>query len=92
MDEPLSSLDLAVRRELQGEVHRVWQRGLTCVLVTHELEEALVMATRVIVLSPRPAKVLYDGRVPLDFPRNRRSEAYQAVKADVNKVLEGLHG
>ncbi len=89
LDEPLSNLDLPVRRGLQAELLRMWRQGLTCLLVTHELEEALVLASRILVLSPRPAKILWDGQIPLPYPRDRRSDAYLRTKQDIQKAMEG---
>ncbi len=89
LDEPLSNLDLPVRRGLQSELLRMWQQGLSCVLVTHELEEALVLASRILILSPRPARVLWDGQIPLPYPRDRRSDRYLAIKQEIQQAMEG---
>lgn len=72
LDEPLGKLDSLTRITMQGEIVRLWQRaGFTALLVTHDVEEALLMATRVIVFSERPARVL--AEIPLDrpYPRHR---------------------
>jgi NitT/TauT family transport system ATP-binding protein len=58
LDEPLGKLDSLTRISMQGELVRLWQAGgFTTVLVTHDVEEALVLAERVIVLSDRPARI-----------------------------------
>lgn len=58
MDEPLSALDALTREDLQDLLLALWrQRGHTCVLVTHSIEEAVFLGRRVIVLSPRPGRV-----------------------------------
>jgi NitT/TauT family transport system ATP-binding protein len=57
--------------------------GFTALLVTHDVQEALMLATRVIVLSPRPATVAADLTVDLPYPRHRDNPALQALRADV---------
>ena len=91
LDEPFSNLDLPVRRELQQILLDTWQQRFCCLLVTHELEEALVLAERIVVVSPRPAMVLADERVPLEYPRDRRSRAYQEVKQKIQEAMKGWY-
>jgi NitT/TauT family transport system ATP-binding protein len=84
LDEPLGQLDSLTRLAMQGELVRLWQRqGFTALLVTHDVEEALVLATRVIVLSDRPARVIADLAVDLPYPRHRDAPELQALRADV---------
>jgi NitT/TauT family transport system ATP-binding protein len=72
LDEPLGKLDALTRLTMQTELHRLWkERGFTAVMVTHDVEEALFLATRVITLSARPAKILSDIKVDLPFHRHR---------------------
>lgn len=67
LDEPLGKLDSLTRIAMQGEILDLWQRaGFTALLVTHDVEEALVLATRVIVMSERPARIKADIRVERD--------------------------
>lgn len=71
-DEPLGKLDSLTRLAMQTELVRLWQQsGLTAVLVTHDVEEALYLAQRVIVFGPRPAQVVADLTVDLPYPRHR---------------------
>lgn len=72
LDEPLGKLDSLTRIAMQSELVDMWRRsGFTTLLVTHDIEEALFMATRVIVFSERPAKVKADFQVDLPYPRHR---------------------
>jgi NitT/TauT family transport system ATP-binding protein len=72
LDEPLGKLDGLTRITMQGELIRLWQRWhFTALLVTHDIEEALFLASRVIVLSDRPARVLAEIAVDLPYPRHR---------------------
>ncbi len=72
LDEPLGKLDSLTRLTMQGEITRLWQqRGFTVLMVTHDVEEALHMAQRVIVFSERPARIRADLQVDLPYPRRR---------------------
>jgi NitT/TauT family transport system ATP-binding protein len=72
MDEPLGKLDSLTRLAMQSELVSLWQRArFSALLVTHDVEEALFMAQRVVVLSPRPARVLAELQNPLPYPRHR---------------------
>jgi NitT/TauT family transport system ATP-binding protein len=72
LDEPLGKLDSLTRIVMQGELLRLWQRsGFTALLVTHDIEEALFLANRVIVFSPRPASIRDVITVDRGYPRHR---------------------
>jgi sulfonate transport system ATP-binding protein len=72
LDEPLGKLDSLTRLTMQGELVRLWQRrGFTVLMVTHDVEEALLLANRVIVFSDRPARIRADLAVDLPYPRHR---------------------
>jgi NitT/TauT family transport system ATP-binding protein len=72
LDEPLGKLDSLTRITMQAELVSLWQRkGFTTLLVTHDAEEALFLANRVIVFSERPARVKADIRVDRPYPRHR---------------------
>ena len=72
LDEPLGKLDSLTRLAMQAELVSLWQQtGLTALLVTHDVEEALFLTQRVIVFGPRPARVVADLAVDLPYPRHR---------------------
>jgi NitT/TauT family transport system ATP-binding protein len=72
LDEPLGKLDSLTRLEMQGELVAMWQRaGFTTLLVTHDVEEALFLAGRVIVFSPRPARIVAEVVNDRPYPRHR---------------------
>jgi NitT/TauT family transport system ATP-binding protein len=92
MDEPFGSLDGLTRYGLQHEVLQ-WAAtlGVTVVLVTHDLDEAVYMCSRIAVLSPRPARVLDIVDVPLPQPRDpiaaRRLPAFAETRASLQQRL-----
>jgi sulfonate transport system ATP-binding protein len=89
LDEPLGKLDSMTRITMQQELVALWQRtGFTALLVTHDVEEALFMSNRVIVLSDRPAAIIADISVDLPFPRHRGDLRL----ADLRRQILGLLG
>lgn len=72
LDEPLGKLDSLTRLAMQGELVQLWQRsGFSALLVTHDVEEALFLAQRVIIFSDRPARIRAELKVDLPYPRHR---------------------
>ncbi|AIO49080.1 MULTISPECIES: ABC transporter ATP-binding protein [Burkholderia] len=70
MDEPFGALDAQTRRMMQTLLLDIWSRiGTTVLFVTHDIEEALFLGDRILMLSPRPARIVADIRVPLARPR-----------------------
>jgi NitT/TauT family transport system ATP-binding protein len=89
LDEPLGKLDSLTRIAMQAELVALWQRkGVTTLLVTHDVEEALVLATRIIVLSDRPARIKADILVERPYPRHR-GDPYLG---DLRRQILGLLG
>jgi len=89
LDEPLGKLDSLTRITMQAEIVALWQRkGFTTLLVTHDVEEALFLTNRVVVLSDRPAHIKADIRVERPYPRHR-GDPYLA---DLRKRILGLLG
>jgi NitT/TauT family transport system ATP-binding protein len=91
MDEPFSSLDPLTAESLREEVLELWRDPSlppdAVVLVTHNIEEALLMADRVLVLSRRPGRVLAGVLVNLPRPRDRKSEAFYALTDYVYSLI-----
>jgi len=70
LDEPFGALDALTRKELQNWLLRVWQEfGRTVMFITHDVEEAVYLADRVIVLSARPGKIKRELKINLPRPR-----------------------
>jgi NitT/TauT family transport system ATP-binding protein len=88
LDEPLGKLDSMTRITMQGELVGLWERnGFTALLVTHDVEEALFLAQRVIVLSDRPASIKADVPVELSYPRHRGDPRLAALRREVLGLL-----
>jgi ABC-type nitrate/sulfonate/bicarbonate transport system ATPase subunit len=89
LDEPLGALDQFTRMRMQDEVLRLWQaRGTTMVLVTHDIDEAIYMSDRIVVVTPRPGRIERVIDVALERPRLRNSPQFMELRAD---ILELLH-
>jgi NitT/TauT family transport system ATP-binding protein len=88
LDEPLGKLDSLTRLSMQGEIVNLWRRaGFTVLLVTHDVEEALLMSTRIIVLSDRPAAIKADIRLPQPYPRHRGDPVLVAKRQELLELL-----
>ncbi|QKF52373.1 ABC transporter ATP-binding protein [Pseudomonas graminis] len=89
LDEPLGKLDSLTRIAMQQELIDLWQRqGYTALLVTHDVEEALLVANRVIVFSDRPAQIKAELTIDRAYPRHR-DDPYLV---DLRKQILGLLG
>ncbi|NJP33165.1 ABC transporter ATP-binding protein [Micromonospora thermarum] len=89
MDEPFSALDALTREELSGELQRIhMETSATVVFVTHSIDEAVLLADRVVVLSPRPGRIRSIVDVTIPRPRTLGRNAHLA---DVARVSADLH-
>ena len=91
LDEPFAAVDALTRDRLNTELPPLWEaRGATSVLVTHSVAEAVRLSDRILVLTPRPARVAADIPVPLPRPRGPEvltSEAFRALCTEVTDAL-----
>ncbi|MFM9433004.1 NitT/TauT family transport system ATP-binding protein [Janthinobacterium sp. CG_23.3] len=91
LDEPLAAVDELTRDVLQEELSRMWrQGGFTGVLVTHNVHEAVYLSTRVLVMSPRPGRVVDVIDVPFPFPRAPELRATPAFAQLTGRVSAAL--
>jgi len=88
LDEPLGTLDSLTRITMQAELVALWQRkGFTTLLVTHDVEEALFLANRVIVFSDRPARIKADIAVDRPYPRHRGDPKLAELRRNILGLL-----
>jgi NitT/TauT family transport system ATP-binding protein len=89
LDEPFSALDAITRESLQNEVLRLWDANanMTALQVTHDIDEALLMADRVIVVSGPPGRITFEMKVDLPRPRDSREIRAQQEYPRMRKLL-----
>jgi NitT/TauT family transport system ATP-binding protein len=88
LDEPFASLDAITRAEMQGWLGHVLEREpRTVVLVTHDVEEAAMLADRIVVMSPRPGRAVAQVKVPLPRPRQRTDPEVIALREHIYDAL-----
>jgi sulfonate transport system ATP-binding protein len=89
LDEPFSALDAFTRRDLQDHLLDLWaDTRPTLVLVTHDVDEAVVLADRVLVMRPRPGRLFEEINVNLSRPRDRNSQLFDNFKRHVLTALD----
>jgi NitT/TauT family transport system ATP-binding protein len=89
MDEPLAALDALTRRTMQREVLHIWEKTRkTIVFVTHDIDEAVIMADRIVVMAQRPTYVLEIEDVRLPRPRLREDPEVGKVARRLSTLLE----
>ena len=91
LDEPFAALDEFTRAQLNDDLLRLWEaHGWTAVFVTHSIREAAYLSGRILVMSPRPGRLVSDIPVPFDHPRQpglRNDHTYSDFCADVSMQL-----
>ena len=89
LDEPLGALDSFTRMQLQDEIIRLWkERGNTMVMVTHDVDEAVYLSSRIVVMSPRPGRIVEIVAVPMSYPRNRSTSEFVGLRTRLLKRLD----
>ena len=88
LDEPFGALDALTRINMQNEVLKLWEHEKkTMVLVTHDIDEAVFLSDRIIVLSSRPGRILDRITVTLPRPRERSSDEFLKIRGKIFKYL-----
>src|SRR6266496_1793782 len=89
LDEPLGALDAFTRMRMQDEVLRLWEnRRTTMLLVTHDIDEAIYMSDRILIMTPAPGRIDREIDIDLARPRDRTSDSFLRFRSE---ILEHLH-
>jgi ABC-type nitrate/sulfonate/bicarbonate transport system, ATPase component len=90
LDEPFSALDTFTRSSLQQDVAAICkQKGITMVLVTHDIDEAVMMSDRVFVMDQNPGRIIDEIKVDLAWPRKHMSQDFQCIREDLMTAFKG---
>jgi ABC-type nitrate/sulfonate/bicarbonate transport system ATPase subunit len=89
LDEPLGALDAFTRMQMQDELLRIWhERKTTMIMVTHDVDEAIYLSDRIVVMTPRPAKVKRCIEVNIPRPRDRGDGDFLKLRSEILKILD----
>jgi ABC-type nitrate/sulfonate/bicarbonate transport system ATPase subunit len=90
MDEPFAAVDAITRHTLQAELTRIWQEARKTVLfITHDIDEAVLLADRVLVMSPRPGEIVAEEKICLGRPRDKNASDFVEYRRRLGEILEG---
>jgi sulfonate transport system ATP-binding protein len=91
LDEPFGALDAFTRMRLQAELLRIWEEErLTAVFVTHDIDEAIFLGTRIVVMSARPGRIARVFNIALRHPRDRTSPEFIRLRGMIAKEFLAL--
>jgi sulfonate transport system ATP-binding protein len=89
LDEPFSALDSFTRVKLQDHLNTLWKKSrFTLILVTHDIDEAIVLSDRIIVMRGQPGRIYRELSVDLTRPRRRTAPEFQTIKEEVIRALD----
>lgn len=89
LDEPLGALDAFTRMNMQDEILSLWQKNKhIMIMVTHDVDEAIFMSNRVIVMAPRPGRIKKDVFIDMPYPRNRTSDEFMHYRKEIMEMLD----
>ncbi|MGD9380002.1 MAG: ABC transporter ATP-binding protein [candidate division WOR-3 bacterium] len=90
-DEPFGALDERTRHRLQEELLTIWQnQKKTIVFVTHNIDEAVFLASRILIMRDRPGSIIEQITVDLPRPRDRRTKAFLDLHISIREILEKI--
>lgn len=93
LDEPFSALDAFTRAALQKDVRAISKKlGFNLVMVTHDIDEAVIMADRALIMAGKPGKIMHDVRVDLDDPRDRQDPEVQKMRHNLMDLFHEAAG
>jgi len=89
LDEPFSALDALTRADLQDQLLTLWQESqTTLIMITHDVDEALLLADRVVVLQPQPGHIVADIKIDLTRPRLRSETSFETTRRALLAALD----
>ncbi|HEX9063171.1 MAG TPA: ABC transporter ATP-binding protein [Clostridia bacterium] len=92
LDEPLGALDAFTRMNMQDEILRIWEeRGTTMILVTHDVDEAIYLSDRIVIMTPRPGKIQEIINVETGRPRKRNHPDFLRLRSRILELLDFAH-
>ena len=92
LDEPLGALDAFTRMNMQDEILRIWkEHKMTMIMVTHDVDEAIYLSDKIVVMSARPAKIEKIIDIDVSRPRNRGQDVFLKYRSDILKILNYAH-
>jgi ABC-type nitrate/sulfonate/bicarbonate transport system ATPase subunit len=93
LDEPLGALDAFTRMQMQDEILRIWgERANTMVLVTHDVDEAVYLSDRIVVMTPRPGRIQVVLEVSISRPRRRNDAEFFRLRTRILEILHYVKG
>lgn len=91
LDEPLGALDAFTRMNMQNEILSLWNKNKNLsIMVTHDIEEAVYMSTKVYVMSSKPGRVKHEINIDLQFPRDRNSVSFINYKNEILNYVKDI--
>ncbi|MBT4286594.1 MAG: ABC transporter ATP-binding protein [Deltaproteobacteria bacterium] len=91
MDEPFSAVDALTRLKLTTDLQRIWEEEkITIIFVTHNIEEAVTLGDRVLVLTARPGRLVWEEKIDLPRPRGRKTAAIKEFQDHCGTIYEKL--
>src|SRR5699024_5456716 len=88
LDEPLGALDAFTRMDMQDEILNMWnEKQQLALMVTHDIDEAIYMGTKVLVMDPHPGKIQAEIPIELEYPRDRGSDKFLKYRNDILDML-----
>ncbi len=86
LDEPFAPLDYYTKGKLQDELTYIWhESGMSCVFVTHDIGEAVLLGQKILIMSSNPGRIEYTLKVEMDYPRNRTDPDFVELKNELLK-------
>ena len=88
LDEPLGALDAFTRMNMQDELLKLWGENNTMmIMVTHDIDEAIYMSNKVIVMKPRPGQIREIVNIDMDYPRDRTDKKFTEYRNHILHIL-----